>query len=175
MKNIDIPKIGFRNIKTGIAVFICLLIFNYFGKGKGNYILACTATILCMGDTIENTLKTSWNRLFGILVGGIASIIFLYTVDYISEIHINTPIIVAIGVSFIIYICNLLKATDSCSVACVMYITIMFTYSGSGAFTYVISNAFYTLIGVVVAILVNSLIKPIRSTNIEEKKEEDSI
>lgn len=158
MKNVDMPKIGFRNIKTGIAVFICLIILNLIGTD--NYTLSCIATIICMGDTLENTIKISRNRLYGILIGGFSSIIFLYTIDIISNENINTPIVVAIGVSFIIYICTLLKSTASCTVACVMYISIMFGYSGSGALKYVLNNAFYTFIGVVVSITVNSLIKP---------------
>lgn len=156
--NIDVPKIGFRNIKTGIAVFIAILILNFLQQDS--YTLTCVSAIICMGDTLEGTMKTSINRLAGIFIGGFSSIFFIYIIDIVTESYVNKPIIVAIGVSFIIYICNLLKANNSCNIACVMYISIVFGYAGSGAFNYVMLNALLTFIGIIVAILVNYLIKP---------------
>lgn len=156
--NLAVPKIGFRNIKTAIAVFICLLILNFLKQD--NYALTCISAIICMGDTIENTFKTSINRLLGIFIGGFSSIFFIYLIEFISKSYIDKPIVVAIGVSFIIYTCNLFKSNNSCSIACVMYLTIMFGYSGTGALNYVIFNAFFSFIGIAVAIFVNYLIKP---------------
>lgn len=158
MNNLGIPKIGFRNIKTGIAVFICLIIFKLINREDCTF--ACVASILCMGDSVESSLDLGKERIIGTLFGGISSIAFLYIVNFIPNVGINSPVIIAIGVSFIIYICNVFKCQDSCGVCCMVYISIMLNYAGSGAILYSANRTLDTLIGVIIAIVVNYYIKP---------------
>lgn len=158
MSNIEIPKIGFRNIKTGIAVFICLIIFKLINRE--DCMFACVASILCMGDSVESSLELGKSRIIGTLFGGIASISFLHLVSLLPTIEFNNPFIIAIGVSFIIYISNIFKFQNSCSMSCVVYLSIMLNYAGSGAIEYSANRTLDTLIGVIVAIVVNYYIKP---------------
>lgn len=157
MKNIDLPKIGFRNIKTGIAVFICLIVFQIIGRQ--DVLSACVASILSMGDSMESSIHSGRNRIIGTILGGLSSIFFLYAIYFLPNIESNNPFIVALGVSFIIYISNILKLQDSCSIFCVVYLSIVLNYNGSGAFLYVCNKTLDTLIGVIVAIIVNYSIK----------------
>lgn len=163
----ELPKLGFRNVKTGIAVFICLIFFNLINRE--DCIFACMASILCMGDTVESSLASGKERIIGTILGGISSLLFLSIVGIIPNIGYNNPSIMAIGVSFIIYISNVFKVQNSCSICCMIYISIMFNYAGSGAFSYATNRTIDTLIGVLIAILVNYYIKaPTNKDNDEE-------
>lgn len=169
MENIDIPKIGFRNIKTGIAVFICLILFKFIDRGDS--LNACMASILCMGDTMENSLKSGKGRIVGTILGGISGIAFLYAVILLPNIDSTNPLVISIGVSFIIYISNVFKAQNACSICCMVYIGIMLNYNGSEALTYVANRTLDTLIGVIIAIIVNYSIKaPVKEEDRELAK-----
>lgn len=96
MEKLDLPHIGSRNIKTGLSVLICLIFWP-------NSLFAAIAAVICVQSTIENSLKIGLNRLIGTLLGGVLSLMLLYI---INEFHLQKflPIIVALGVSLIIYI-----------------------------------------------------------------------
>lgn len=172
--NIDLPKIGFRNIKTGIAVFLCLILFKFINRGDS--LMACMASILCMGDTMESSLESGEERIVGTILGGIASIFFLYTVSLLPNVESSNPIVIAIGVSFIIYISNVFKVQNACSICCMVYISIMLNYSGSGASYYVVNRTLDTLIGVIIAVIVNYSIKvPTKEEDSEYKEDADLV
>lgn len=162
----NLPKLGFRNIKTGIAVFLCLVLFNMIGRDDS--LFACIASILCMRDTVSGSLQLGKDRIIGTILGGACSLSFLYAINLLPIIEYNDAFVIAVGVSFVIYMANLLKLKESCSICCMVYISIMFNYVGSGAFIYVTNRTLDTLIGVIIAILVNYYIKPPLNTDKEQ-------
>ena len=56
----QIPKIGMRNIKTAISVFLCLVLFESVNRDNSFY--ACIAAIICMQQTVENTFSKEIGR-----------------------------------------------------------------------------------------------------------------
>ena len=72
MSDFKLPRIGLRNIKTAISVCICLILFS-----KDPF-FAAIASIMCMQDTVEHSLKIATNRVVGTLLGGLLGLIFLY-------------------------------------------------------------------------------------------------
>ncbi|MGL4771994.1 MAG: aromatic acid exporter family protein, partial [Clostridium sp.] len=56
-------KVGLRNIKTALAVFVCMFLFSIFNNDNPFY--ACIAAVICMGDTVENSLIMGKNRIIG--------------------------------------------------------------------------------------------------------------
>lgn len=153
----ELPKLGFRNIKTGLSVFICIIFFNLIERE--DCIFAIIASILCMGDTVESSLEAGKERIFGTIFGGFASLVFLWIINLIPNIEYKNPFIIATGVSFIIYMSNVFKIQNACSICCMVYISIMFNYAGHGALSYATNRTIDTLIGVVISILVNFYIK----------------
>ena len=50
MNNFKFPKIGLRTIKSGIAVFLCLLLL------PDEPFFACLTAVICLQDTVYNSI-----------------------------------------------------------------------------------------------------------------------
>ena len=55
MKGLALPKIGARNLKTALAVTLCIGFFELIHRQYPFY--ACIAAVICMKDTVENSYK----------------------------------------------------------------------------------------------------------------------
>ncbi|MGL5439040.1 MAG: FUSC family protein [Filifactoraceae bacterium] len=150
--------IGWRNIKTGIAVLVCLII----GRMVGNYepLYACTAAVICMKDTIENSLKHGIIRMKATIMGGIISICFLAVNQYLPFLAYN-EVIVPFAIIITIYCCSILEWKEASALASVVVLVILLMHNGSqDRYAYAINRIIETLMGIVVAIIVNSCVVP---------------
>lgn len=166
MNNLRFPKIGLRNLKTALSVFICIVLFNIFGDHSPFY--ACIAAVICMKDTIDSSLTMGKDRLIGTFIGGLFGIIFVYILEFLPTLSHPNALVTAIGVIIVIYVCNLIKKPGSVAICCVVFIGIMLSYTGSETYEYAITRTIDTAIGVVIAILINMLL-PFHNENNEEK------
>lgn len=148
-----LPKIGLRNIKTAISVSICLIIFS-----KDPF-FAAIAAVMCMQDTVENSVKIGINRIFGTLIGGLIGLIFLHSTRWL---HLESiiPLITGIGIVLAIYLCNLLKKPASSAISSLVLIAIMIAPVASNPLFYAFKRTIETSLGIIVSILVNKYIKP---------------
>lgn len=153
MMDLKIPKLGLRNIKTAISVCICLVLFS-----KDPF-FATVAAIMCMQDTVENSLKIGFTRIIGTLLGGILGLIFLNLTRFLNA-DFFIPLITGIGVSSAIYLCNAIKKPASSAMSSLVLVAIMIAPAGSSAFHYAFKRTIETTLGIIVAILVNKYIKP---------------
>lgn len=142
---------GMRNIKTAIAVVICVLISRILKLEYSFY--AAIAAIISMENTVTNSFRTGKNRMLGTLVG--AGIGFLC-----ASILPGNAILCGIGIIIVIYLCNLLNWSKSASIACVVFMVIMVNLNGKDPFFYSINRILDTFIGIIVAVLVNYFICP---------------
>ena len=56
-------KIGMRNVKTPLAVFLCVVIFQILNMGSSFY--AAIAAIISMQSSVLDSFKTGKNRMLG--------------------------------------------------------------------------------------------------------------
>lgn len=152
MNNLNIPNIGSRNIKTGIAVLICLLLF----PGALNPPIAA---IICMQSTIENSVQTGINRLIGTFLGGILGIVMLLAISKLN-LHSFSTVISAVNVCLIIYICNVIKKPAACVIASIVVLSILVDSAVANPIMYSIRRTGETAIGVIIGILINRYINP---------------
>lgn len=167
MSNLQLPKIGSRNLKTALAVFICLLLFKFRDT---NPLYACIAAIICMKDTVESSFSMGKNRLIGTLLGGCLGVIFIFILDNIPYISNTNPLLISIGIIIAIYICNIFKKAGSVTICCIVFISIMINYDAPTSYLYAVSRSFDTAIGIIVAIFVNKYIHPPKSSTEDELK-----
>ncbi|MBB6715765.1 FUSC family protein [Clostridium gasigenes] len=153
MSDFKLPRIGLRNIKTAISVCICLILFS-----KDPF-FAAIASIMCMQDTVEHSLKIATNRVVGTLLGGLLGLIFLYLTRWLHA-ETFTPYITSIGVVIAIYLCNLLKRPAASAMSSLVLIAIMIAPATSNPFIYASKRTIETIFGITVSILVNKYIKP---------------
>lgn len=146
-------KLGLRTFKTGIAVFLVLLIFGFFGW-KGLQIGALTA-VFSLRESFDKSVHFGTSRILGNSIGGFYALIFFF---------LNTLFHGAFWVTLVVVpICTMLtimtnvamnnKAGVIGSVAAMLIITL--SISRGETILYVFARVSETFMGVFIAILVN--------------------
>ena len=147
---------GMRNIKTATAIFIDLLIFELLGFENAFY--ACIASVVCMQQTVEETVKAGKSRLIGTSIAAVIGLIVFYIGEYTSNSKIYL-LLIPIGVVVLIQACVLLKCSSSASIGCVVFISILTSHRLYGDnSTYPFTRIIETFLGVIVATIVNKYI-----------------
>lgn len=143
-----IDKIGMKSIKIVLAVIVSLLIGNLF-KFESPYLTAINAMIATQ-STIYRSVSFGKDRVLGTVIGSLIGII-------IVTFKLNNFIIISIGVFIIIYACNLLNIKSIIVIAVTVCLSIViFPAPNYNAINQTIS----TIMGVLIAIIVNLLLSP---------------
>lgn len=172
MDKLSVPKIGMRNIKTGVSVFICLLLFEIFNRENAFY--ACIAAVICMQSTVDNTKKLGLNRIGGTILGGLFGLLFLLIGNniFVTDMFL---FLIPIGIIIIIETCLILNKPAAISISCVVFLSLLTTHKvGDDQVMYAFNRVIDTSIGIVVTFIVNSYLKaPVREkkTSTVAKKE----
>lgn len=158
MKLCNLPSLGMRNIKTVLAVFICVVVFAMMGP-EFNPLFAAIAAVLTMGPSIENSIETGWNRILGTIIGGAAGILGIFVANLIPF-HFAYVAIIPLGILILIYLCNNFSKAGAIVIACVMFLSVMTTYpQDMGSYMLATLRLLETAFGIIVAFLVNRFIK----------------
>ena len=169
MNNFTLPKIGARNLKTALSVFLCVLLFELFHRPFPFY--ACIAAVICTRDTLENSLNMGKSRMIGTTIGGILGLFFIFVDRHFYINFLNTQaVITGIGIISVIYLCNILNRQSSAQIACIVYLAIMVNLKGIEPYSYAINRIFDTFIGVFIALIINIYIKPVKSEKTKHVK-----
>ncbi len=175
--------IGFRTIKTAISIFLCLLVYmliEQFGfTDTSNAFLACVTAIICMKDSVDESLKTGLFRLVGTFIGAVSGMIYIYIARAIAE-PIPDMLLMSLFIIIVISLCNLFKSPDAIVICCVVFLFVAMgqTDPDIGPVVHSIQRFTDTVIGLAVSFLVNRFLfnpakKPAElvddtDTNIEE-------
>lgn len=161
MEKFEFPKIGLRTIKSGIAVFLCLLLL------PSEPFFACLTAVICLQDTVYNSIHTGINRGAGTIIGASFGLIFLFCFrtlenyipnNYLSKLIIY--IIIAVGIILMIYICNLFKRPGAINITCIAFLGVTTAHAYKDPLFYATNRIIETILGIVISILVNRLINP---------------
>ena len=158
--------IGYRAIKTAIAVSLCAIISMAFGRE--DVFCASIATIICMQQTYDETLKAGINRFIGTFIGGIVGYLALELSNYIPHYNWSRIFVLPFCILLVIYICNIIGQKESVSICCIVVLVIVSKLGDdlSSTFMYDVYRVVDTIIGIVVAMFVNRFMFKKRSTNI---------
>lgn len=144
--------IGLRNLKTGLAICLCVIIAALMRLEYPFY--AAIATIISMENSVTNSFTAGKHRTMGTFVGAIVGAGF-------AMIEPGNAVYCAIGVIVVIYVCNLLKWNKSISIGCIVFLAIMLNLQpGESPIFYGINRITDTLIGIAVAVIVNLVVFP---------------
>lgn len=168
-------RIGMRAIKTAIAVFFCGLISMIFKRD--DVFCASIAAIICLQPTYNKTLEAGIDRFIGTFLGGIIGYISLELSEYIPNYEWLRLFTLPFCILLVIYICNIIDRKSSVSIGCIVILVIVSRLGDDmgSTFLYVIYRVADTIIGILVAMLVNKFIFPIKPQNIDKKSENDEI
>jgi len=147
--------IGMRNIKTALAVFVVLLCYQLLHRDT--VLLAATAAIICMQDSVEKTLANGLNRLLGTSAGALIGMLLLYCKQALgvqSLILLFAPL----GIILIIWFCNVIHKPQAVVISCIVLLIILLEQSSQQPFIYSVNRLLDTLFGIVVAFVINRYI-----------------
>lgn len=150
---------GMRIIKTSLSVLICLLIFYAFGYySPVNAVIAC---VMMTKETVQESKKMSLNRILGTGIGGVTSLMMLLIMKGldISAHDGVVPFILALSVMLDLLLCKWFRFhsyVGSMSSLVTLVTVLSHGESHLDAVTYVAVRMTETVVGIVVAYLVNS-------------------
>jgi len=148
-----------RVVKTAAAVMICLLIALLTG-GWDSVSIAAVSAIVTIRPTRGDTVHSGVFRILGTVIGGVtgtlAVFIGLFLPYYSEGLFV---IVIPLMLLFDLYLCNVLKMPDSCTISCVVTIlvatNINLDATVGGALVFTLYRLRDTLIGVGVATVLN--------------------
>ncbi|MEG0641258.1 MAG: aromatic acid exporter family protein [Clostridium sp.] len=145
-------KIGVRNLKTAIAVFISIILSNGFGF-PSPFLAAITAFML-METSVVNSYRSGKDRILGTLLGAVLG--FLMCLIMPGNVYLC-----AIGIILIISISIKFNWSSSVVTSSIIFISIMFgVVPGADPLKYSLISILGTFLGIVVALAVNFFIAP---------------
>ena len=156
--------IGWRIIKTGIAVALCIWIAQLLKFQHPFY--SAIAAVIAMQATIEGSLKTGVHRMQGTIVGALTGYVFVL-------VAVRSPWWTGIGLILTMTILKYLKWPRAMTIACVVFIAISLNLKGK-PLDYAVNRIIDTSLGITVAYLVNRWIVPPRYHKETEKSFENA-
>lgn len=165
-----------RTIKTALCVLICLLIYKLFyylnefhsDSAVMRFIhtylfgtspsFACIASVICMQDTMENSVKFGISRILGSVFGGVAAVLLSLLNAAVFSSRGDIFVCVS-GVVLLIWLCNKIGRKEASSISVITFLIIIIGIDFARPLVAAINRTVGTFIGAGLAIAVNRSIK----------------
>ncbi len=158
---------GLRTIKTALCILIILV--GYQVTGRDNEFIALTVAVLCLQDSVNKSLIESRNRIISTIMGGLYGLLFI--LSGLNDNLITKDIGIALSSILIIYICNLMKNSSLIINSLFVFILVVSVppYEMS-PIVYATKRIEDTLIGIIVAVIINRYFFPPKVKKVAYKK-----
>lgn len=143
--------VGMRIIKTVVAVFLCGLL-AFLRSASAFY--SMIAAVVCVQNSAGKTIESSINRMTGTLIGGVAGVLVVYSLDTLGVLYLELLRYVVLSVMLIpiIKLCLAIKKPGCAAMACIVFLCVTVNHSiGDTPAIYSIDRLFETLVGVALA------------------------
>ena len=145
-------RIGFRTLKTAVAVIIAMLIVTSYGATTSRLIFAMLGAMAAMEHTFKQSLESCLTQFIGMFIGSLVGVLLL-------KLPFPSLLVAGIGIVFVITLYNLFHIKFSPTLPCLM-VVIICTTPNIQPFTYALGRLWDTAIGLSVGMLINSLVFP---------------
>lgn len=153
---------GLRIIKTSLAVFLCLVLYSLAPfPDTSKVTTALVATIISLRSTIKESFAVSFTRIQSTFVGAVFGLLVLmikdrYQLDDKSFVY---ALLLSLFAALIIWISVSFLKSDGAGLGSITFLIISLgTLEGISPHYIAIARFFDTLIGIVIALLVNRLL-----------------
>lgn len=154
-----LPPIGMRIIKSFLGVGLCFLIYILRGY-HGTPFYSALAALWCIQSHTKDTKMHAIQRVVGTAIGAVYGMIFILCKLYIYDFGYGLIhyIILSAFIIPVIYTTVLLHKGNASYFACVVYLSIVVNHLiDENPFVFVINRSLDTLIGIMLALFVNSI------------------
>ena len=165
-KNMQLPRVGMRIIKSAIAVFLCFVFYTYF-RTNGILFYSQLAALWCIQPQWENTRSKALQRTVGTLTGAVFGLLVLLIDKHLigngtaSDLLYET--LVALTIIGVIYVTLLLRKKDASYFSCVVFLSIVVNHIGdANPYVFVFNRVMDTMIGIIIGMAVNTARLPRR-------------
>lgn len=155
--------IGLRTAKTAVSAFICIILFKVLHRGSP--MLAVLSAVFSLRTDHKQTWKFGISRFYGNMSGGILAIILLQSYRYFTLPDYTDLILVPLGIILLILFCNRFNKTAVIN-SSATFLVIFYNIEAAVNVEYAIQRVLDTLIGAVIAMIVNRLLP---SPHLQEK------
>lgn len=138
--------IGMRTIKTGIGIFLSILLSPLIVQTPLYAAIACTMSIQ---TSVKGSIVKGFSRIKGTILGGIIGFLFTY---FLMP---NNALICALGAICTIYLCIQLGMKDEVAIATVTFLSINLGRIESDLIYHSIQRVIDNSVGVCIGICVN--------------------
>lgn len=143
--------VGMRTIKTALVVFISFVVSSWINEELSFALIY--ASVICVETSVASSMKIGYNRILGTVVGGAIGLMMSYVPFY-------GGLTMALGVVVTILVGNLLKIKKATGIAITLVVIIIIGSKGDAPAVYALQRTLDTLIGILIATVVNLLIYP---------------
>ena len=165
-----------RTVKTALAVLVCMAVFVGMGFfieiNSFDLFLALTAAVICMQDSVKNSIVTGLSRLEGTVIGALLGMGALYIENVLPYIGVQITLVV-VGTIVLIVVCNLLDINKAIVMGCVVfYIIALQTSPELSPLVSSVHRFLDTVVGVIIAVAINRLIRNPDKIDIDDEDNE---
>lgn len=146
-------KIGMRTAKTGLAVFLVLLLFHFL-SWEGSQIAALTA-VFSLREDLDKSWSFGLSRVVGNTIGGLMALIYFLLMGLLGQHYLVTLLAIPLLTMFTIVFNVAINNTNGIVGSAAAFMIIALSVPTGNAFAYAIIRVLQTFLGVFVAILVN--------------------
>lgn len=167
---------GQRILKTSLAVFLSF-VFSHFRSSDALPFYSAIAAIICTKSDFNDSVNIGINRILGTLVGGICGFLYLLFVKSKLNSEIVNYVLISIIIAFLIWFMSSLDKPNAIIIMAIVFCSISINHAGEnfGAIQFALNRILDTLVGVVIAIFVNSIDFELTKFMIFKKREEGDV
>lgn len=158
MKNLNLPPVGARILKSTAGVVICYIIYILRGN-QGTPFYSMLAVLWCMQPYSSRTLTMALQRTIGTLIGVTYGLITLLLEIYVLRIY-NSPagyIFTSLMIIPVLYTTVIMKKKNASYFSCVVFLSIAVIHiSDANPFIFVANRFFETFSGIAIGVILNS-------------------
>ena len=170
MGKIVFKRPGWRILKTGLSLFICLIIYHFLFH-RTNPMVACLATIFALRENTTSSVSFGKARIISNGCGGLMAFLCILIVYYPNYHYIKEVIFVPLALMLFIYLMTLIKNQSGIISGSAALLMIFFTSLTNEPLVSVCFRFADTIVGTLIAIFVNHFIHPMKKPTVQEQKQ----
>ncbi len=159
-----LPVVGMRIVKSAVGVLMCYLVYLLRGR-QGIPFYSMLAVLQCIQPYTGKTLSMAVQRTTGTLIGAVFGLIVILLEIYAFNIY-NTMAgyaLTALMIIPVIYVTLLIHKQNAAYFSCVVFLSITVNHiADENPYVFVLNRVLDTFIGIVIALIINSLKLPRR-------------
>ena len=153
-----LPPPGLHAVLICAGLFVTLLLFYFVPWLKdlyGGAFYAGIATIICLKPDLKSSHQMGVRRIAGTFVGGavgMGAMVLFAVIGAAWE-----PFLIPVFALAILWLCRVIGIRESAQIGCIVLLSVLIMHKpeGMAAYHYVLCRIVETVVGVLVAVLVN--------------------